>query len=254
MADQPDPGSPLGRLLAAADQRSEQWAADWLAAGGVLPGPVPWSPAPGQSRADWAAEVAGVRQATDAFGAFQLGRFQELAVELLGESEASGPAPLIPPTAPAIAERRSLTIPATAGRSVGLLVRRPQLDSAGLPCVLYVHCGGFWMGGGEPWRPVSDALLTTVSRLLPAVTVEVDVALAPEQPYPAPIDDLLAALDWVLTHSGELGVDPGRIALAGASSGANTVVAAAIRAPVAALGLWVPVAGPYPLRLRPCRP
>lgn len=77
MADQPDPGSPLGRLLAAGDQRSEQWAADWLATGGVLPGPVPWSP--DQSRSDWAAEVAAVRQATDAFGAFQLGRFQMAA-------------------------------------------------------------------------------------------------------------------------------------------------------------------------------
>lgn len=96
------------------------------------------------------------------------------------------------------------------------------------------------MGGGEPWRGVSEVLLTAVSRLLPAVTIEVEVALAPEHPYPAPIDDLLAALDWVLGHTGELGVDPGGIALAGASSGANTAVAAAIQAPVAALGLWVP--------------
>jgi len=135
MADQPDPGSPLDRLLAAADHRSELWAADWLATGGVLPGPVPWSPAPGQSRSDWAAEVAGVRQATDAFGAFQLGRFRELAVELLGESEAGGSTPLIPSTVPAITERRSLTIPATAGQSVELVVRRPRSNTAGLPCV-----------------------------------------------------------------------------------------------------------------------
>ncbi len=42
---------------------------------------------------------------------------------------------------------------------------------------------------------------------------------APEHPYPPPIDDLLAALGWVLAHTDELGVDPGRVGLAGVVRG-----------------------------------
>jgi acetyl esterase/lipase len=47
----------------------------------------------------------------------------------------------------------------------------------------------------------------------------VDYRLAPETPHPGPVEDCYAALRWLYSHTGELGVDPTRIAIGGASAG-----------------------------------
>jgi acetyl esterase len=61
------------------------------------------------------------------------------------------------------------------------------------------------------------------------MVISVDYALAPEHKYPAAVHECLAALQWVLVHAAELGIDSERVAVAGDSAGANlaTVVAAA---------------------------
>ncbi|WP_310473474.1 MULTISPECIES: alpha/beta hydrolase fold domain-containing protein [Bradyrhizobium] len=53
-------------------------------------------------------------------------------------------------------------------------------------------------------------------------------ALAPENPFPAAIDDVRAALDWCASRGDELGTDGTRIILAGTSAGANLSIAAAL--------------------------
>jgi acetyl esterase/lipase len=83
------------------------------------------------------------------------------------------------------------------------------------PAIYYIHGGGMiigdrWFGTGTVIDWVND---------LDAILISVEYRLAPEHPYPAPVDDCSTALLWVSSHQAELGFDPGRLIIAGASAG-----------------------------------
>ena len=63
-----------------------------------------------------------------------------------------------------------------------------------------------------------------------AMVISVGYRRAPEQPFPAALDDAYAVLTWTAEHATELGIDPGRIAVGGHSSGAALAAAVALRA------------------------
>lgn len=113
---------------------------------------------------------------------------------------------------------------------VPVRVYRPKAVAADpgttVPGVLQIHGGGFIVGSVEAEH--AGAVLTAVD--LGAVLVSVDYRLAPEHPYPAGLHDCYAALSYLHAEAAALGVDPGRIAVAGASAGGGLAAATALMA------------------------
>lgn len=81
--------------------------------------------------------------------------------------------------------------------------------------LLWIHGGGLVVGSAR----MDDRLCGETARQLGVTIVSVDYRLAPKHPYPAALDDCLAAWAWLAAHAGELGVDPDRVAVGGQSAG-----------------------------------
>lgn len=109
-----------------------------------------------------------------------------------------------------------------------VLVLAPAVPSGdGLrPGILAIHGGG--MVTGSPQTEVAGN--RGLVRELDAVVVSPAYRLAPEHPFPAALDDCMAALHWMLDNAEELGIDPDRIAVTGSSAGGGLSAAVAQRA------------------------
>lgn len=104
-------------------------------------------------------------------------------------------------------------------------VRAPQVAAEWLvpqgvradAAVLYLHGGGYVIGSARSHRHLAAAIASAadVAALLP------DYRLAPEHPFPAAVDDAVAACGWLLGR----GIPPGRIVVAGDSAGGGLTVA-----------------------------
>ncbi|NJM41723.1 MAG: alpha/beta hydrolase [Anaerolineae bacterium] len=102
-------------------------------------------------------------------------------------------------------------------RSPDVLVRvyRPKNTKRVGPAIYYIHGGGMVLGSINE----SDVNCQTLAREVGCVVVAVEYRLAPEHPYPAPLEDCYAGLQWLVTNAAKLKVDPNRIAIMGASAG-----------------------------------
>ena len=124
------------------------------------------------------------------------------------------------------------TVPAPGSRgdvpvADGVTVRiyRPDVagdPATGTPVVVFVH-GGAWVSGTLDGY---DNLCESMVELAGCAVVSVDYRLAPEHPFPAALDDTLAALRWVVDHAAAFGGDPDRIAVMGDSAGGNLATVA----------------------------
>ena len=88
---------------------------------------------------------------------------------------------------------------------VGVRVHRPVGRPEPLPAIVTIHGGGYVIGTYD----MDDARLDRWCPALGIVGVSVDYRLAPETPYPGPLDDCYTALRWTSDHADEIGVDPG---------------------------------------------
>ena len=85
----------------------------------------------------------------------------------------------------------------------------------GRSCVFWIHGGGYLFGSAL----TRDLRLERWATTFECVVVAVDYRLAPENPYPAPLEDCHAALCWTANHADDLGIDAARIVVVGASAG-----------------------------------
>lgn len=100
--------------------------------------------------------------------------------------------------------------------------RRPASDTGA--AVLYLHGGGMIVGSVPIFDgPVSRYVARTGVPMLSA-----QYRLAPEHPHPVPVEDAYAGLTWLAGHAGQLGIDPGRIAVMGDSAGGGLAAGVAI--------------------------
>jgi acetyl esterase len=112
-----------------------------------------------------------------------------------------------------------LDIPAPGGPLTARLYR-PTANEA-LPVVLFIHGGGWVMGSLEICDPFCRALANEAG----CAIVSVNYRLAPEDPYPAALDDCTSALAWLCDQSATLNLDTSRLGVAGESAGANLAAA-----------------------------
>lgn len=124
-------------------------------------------------------------------------------------------------------ERTDHVLTSPDGHEFAVRVHRPKGIAEPLPAIVWMHGGGLVSGTHlvddgrfDRWCPKFGGV----------VGVSVDYGLAPERPYPGPLEDCYTALRWTHEHADELGIVPGRVGIGGASAGGNQAAGLALLA------------------------
>lgn len=131
---------------------------------------------------------------------------------------------LAPPPV-AMEETRDFFLPGAAG-DIKARYYRPPGEKPGetLPAVVYFHGGGWTCGDLD----THDSVCRGIAVYGRCAVVAVDYRMAPEHKFPAAVEDAMAAVTWVGASASSLGIDAGRLAVAGESAGGNLAAVAAI--------------------------
>lgn len=122
-----------------------------------------------------------------------------------------------------VARVESIRVPGPEPSGVAAKLYRPEC-SARLPVMLYLHGGGWVLGD----HTAVDGVVRMLVNRSGCAVLSMDYALAPEQKYPAALEDVRHGLEWLVANADEWGLDPGRLAVGGDSSGANLAAATSL--------------------------
>ena len=122
---------------------------------------------------------------------------------------------LVGPKDVPVGKTKNFTIPGPAGEIRARAYAPVAGGGDALPALVYFHGGGFVVGDLD----THDGLCRLFAHEGGFRVIAVDYRLAPEHKWPAPLDDAMAALDWIAENAPALGVDAGRIAVGGDSAG-----------------------------------
>jgi acetyl esterase len=133
---------------------------------------------------------------------------------------------LQPDPAP-IGEMRDLTAPGPAG-PIAIRLYRARAAKAGeaQPALIYFHGGGWVIGNLDSHDGVCRGLANGAD----CTVLSVDYRLAPEDKFPAAIDDAVAATEWIAENAASLGIDREKLAVGGDSAGGNLSAVVALNA------------------------
>ncbi|CAL9497127.1 Carboxylesterase NlhH [Actinosynnema sp. ALI-1.44] len=140
-------------------------------------------------------------------------------------------ATIVPPVERVVGDRpvevEDRTVPGPPGEpDIVVTVVRPRGGVVDAPAIYSIHGGGMVLGNRFFGL---DGLIADVLRF-GAVGVSVEYRLAPEHPAPAAVEDCYAGLVWLAAHAAELGVDPGKVVVTGASAGGGLSAGVALLA------------------------
>jgi acetyl esterase/lipase len=155
------------------------------------------------------------------------------ALETTFEERRKGLAELMKLSGPEAAVDRveDRTLPGPGGEPLAVRIYTPlETKSERLPGLVYFHGGGLIAGSVETHDPIARALASSGA----CRVVSVDYRLAPEHPFPAALDDALAAVTHIGAHPTMFGIDGTRLGICGDSAGAT--LAAATAQAIARLG------------------
>lgn len=114
----------------------------------------------------------------------------------------------------------------TPARQIPIRVYRPSRVTKPEGVLLWLHGGGFTLGG----LALGDDLSRRFCETLGVAVVNVDYAVAPENPFPAGLDDCTAVYDWIHSGPSELeGCTTSNVAVAGDSAGGNLAMVLSMR-------------------------
>ena len=131
----------------------------------------------------------------------------------------------VPPNPNVVSADRAIPGPQGAP-DIMVRVYRPVDATGTLPGIYFIHGGGMILGNMDGEDPVAS----TICERVDAVVVSVEYRLAPEHPYPAPVEDCYAGLAWMARNAAELGFDPDRLAVYGGSAGGGLTIATSMLA------------------------
>jgi len=109
---------------------------------------------------------------------------------------------------------------------IQLRVYTPVTEKKNLPCLYWIHGGGTMSGLPEQ----DDQPISQLARIAGCVVVSVNYRLAPENPYPKPVNDCYEGLEYIYNNPEEFGVDNQKIAVGGASAGGMLTASCVIMA------------------------
>jgi acetyl esterase len=119
-----------------------------------------------------------------------------------------------------------LAILGPAGEIPARLYVARDVPSPPRPLLVYFHGGGWAIGDLD----THDGACRFLAAHSGCRVLSVDYRLAPEHPFPAAVEDAVAAFDWAMERAEELGADPRRIAVGGDSAGGNLSAAVCLQA------------------------
>jgi acetyl esterase/lipase len=103
-------------------------------------------------------------------------------------------------------------------------VHRPRDGDGARPCIFSIHGGGYVMGD----HGMEDTLFNALCPKLGVVGLSIEYRLAPETPYPGPLEDCYRGLLWTFEHAAELGIDTSCVGIHGVSAGGGLSAALAL--------------------------